>query len=103
MISFSPNCHGQGCGFRDCPACNMARTDKPTTIKTVGSFIEYCDNVTGQKPRQHLLHWNEIAEVTEGDDCCLIRMRGTQTDFYANVDYKALRTWLWEKIEDEKV
>lgn len=76
--------------------------DKATPIRTVGDFIEFKDNVTGKDERWHLLNWNQIAEVTQGDGCCWIRMIGAQSDFCANVDYAALKTWLWEKTDRDK-
>lgn len=77
----------------------MGDAEKPPALYTIGDFVEYRSNTTGKR---HLLHWSQIAEVTEGNECCLIRMSGATTDFLANVDYLKLKAWLWEKTEREK-
>jgi hypothetical protein len=59
-----------------------------------GDFVEGRSVIAG---RNRLIHWAEIAEVTEGNECVLIRMKGTDKEFLLNWDYAELREYLAEK------
>lgn len=70
---------------------------KAATLTPWGDFVAFMDG-----NNEVLLNWQEIASVRQGNECCVIRMKGNSSlndEFLAPVDYKELRAFLAEKTK----